>query len=181
MRWTTLAQVQPSTSRFHSLLSAFSASSSPTQSRGARPAATKIPGDQPADDDYEDLPLVDDDEGTDILPLPQSTVDESVSIPDDDVSLDIGELPDSLRAETVSVITVDDSETSGLDPFDSLAAEVAPPVVIPWKTKARFPALARTIPCTCDPTAATSRLVVADGPDTPTRELQFIVGALNDT
>lgn len=115
------------------------------------------------------------------MPLPQSTVDESVSIPDDDVSLDIGELPDSLRAETVSVITVDDSETSGLDPFDSLAAEVAPPVVIPWKTKARFPALARTIPCTCDPTAATSRLVVADGPDTPTRELQFIVGALNDT
>jgi hypothetical protein len=108
-------------------------------------------------------------------------VDEAVSIPDDDVSLDIGELPDSLSGETVSMIPVDDTQTSGLDPFDSHATELAPPVVLPWQTTARFPALSREIPCICDPTAATSQLVLAEGPDTPTLELQLVAGALNDT
>jgi hypothetical protein len=159
----------------------FSASSSPTQSRGARQAATSIPGDLPEDADTEDVPLVEDDEGTDLEPLPPSTVDEDVSVQEDDVSLDIGDLPDSLTGEVVSQITISDSDASGLDPFDSPSTEAAPPVVLPWKTSARFPTLAKTVPCTCDPTAETSLLVLTAGTDTSTLALQLIAGGLNDT
>lgn len=133
------------------------------------------------DDDREDLPIILDDDGTDLEPLPELSTDEAVSIPEDGVSLAIGDLPDLLSGEAVSLVPVDDTAATLLDLFESNANETSPPVVLPWRTTARLPALSRQIPCTCDTAAATSRLVLREGSDTPTLELQLIVGALNAT